>query len=98
MLKTFGDGGEAPCTHCERPLDYHTVTADRIDPGGSYRRENIVPSCWRCNKMRDVGLRSQELEDKKNELFIKNFTAKAKKNPFRFRPAKRMKKSKRRAA
>lgn len=27
-----------------------TVTADRIKPGGSYRRENIRPACGPCNE------------------------------------------------
>jgi 5-methylcytosine-specific restriction endonuclease McrA len=52
MLDTFGDGNTAPCTHCGAPLSFHEVEADRIEPGGSYARHNIQPSCGPCNKRR----------------------------------------------
>jgi hypothetical protein len=49
MLHYFGDGASAPCTHCKVPLDFDTIEADRIKPGGSYARSNIQPSCRDCN-------------------------------------------------
>ena len=49
LLETFGDGTTAPCAHCGKELDNKTLTVDRIEPGGSYRRENIQPSCGPCN-------------------------------------------------
>lgn len=52
MLKTFGNGNTCGCTHCAVTLTYETVEADRIIPGGSYRRSNVQPSCGRCNKAR----------------------------------------------
>lgn len=55
MLARWGDGQTAPCTHCDSPLDYATIEADRIIPGslgGSYRRENIQPACRACNLAR----------------------------------------------
>lgn len=52
MLTTFGDGLHCPCTHCKKELTYETVEADRIVPGGSYRRENVQPACRRCNAQR----------------------------------------------
>lgn len=52
MLETWGDGYNCKCVHCETMLDYFTVEADRKVPGGSYRRENIQPSCGLCNKRR----------------------------------------------
>lgn len=52
MLDTFGDGSECPCTHCQTPLVYATVEADRIVPGASYRRDNIQPACRPCNLSR----------------------------------------------
>lgn len=52
MLSTWGDGKTAPCVHCYVVLDYKTVEADRIKPGGSYSRDNIQPSCRRCNSCR----------------------------------------------
>ena len=33
---------------CVREVDRRGVTADRIDPGGSYRHENIRPACRPC--------------------------------------------------
>lgn len=58
LLSHFGTGTKVDCAHCERELNYDTVTADRIIPGhegGSYRRENIIPSCILCNKKRFGG-------------------------------------------
>lgn len=52
MLKTWGDGKTCPCVHCGRIVDYQTVEADRKVPGGSYRRENVQPSCRPCNVAR----------------------------------------------
>lgn len=52
MLSTWGDGSRCPCVHCGISLDYATVEADRIVPGGSYRRENVQPACRDCNASR----------------------------------------------
>jgi hypothetical protein len=52
LLAMFGDGTTAPCTHCMKPLDRQSIEADRIIPGGSYRRTNIQPSCGPCNWLR----------------------------------------------
>lgn len=52
MLAKFGNGATAPCTHCGKGLDYQTIEADRIVPGGSYARPNIQPSCRPCNVRR----------------------------------------------
>lgn len=56
LLRTFGGvyGGvmKVPCHHCGKPLLLNEVEADRIIPGGSYRRDNIIPSCRRCNASR----------------------------------------------
>lgn len=49
MLKTFGDGITCTCWLCGVELTYLTVTADRIVPGGPYRRSNIAPACMGCN-------------------------------------------------
>jgi hypothetical protein len=49
MLWKFGDGTTAPCVHCSKGLDYGTIEADRIIPGGSYARTNVQPSCRPCN-------------------------------------------------
>jgi 5-methylcytosine-specific restriction endonuclease McrA len=46
----FGGNGETVlCVHCGALLTYDTVEADRIVPGGSYRRENVQPACRTCN-------------------------------------------------
>lgn len=44
-----GNGTSVPCTWCQTVLTYATVEADRIIPGGSYRRDNVQPACRRCN-------------------------------------------------
>lgn len=49
MLKVYGNGLTCPCTHCRTPLTIAQLHADRIIPGGSYRWENIQPSCALCN-------------------------------------------------
>lgn len=52
MLSHFGNGVTCSCLHCERELTFETVEADRIVPGGSYRRDNVQPACRRCNAQR----------------------------------------------
>lgn len=52
MLATWGDGEKCSCVHCGEALSYETVQADRIVPGGTYRRSNVQPSCARCNRRR----------------------------------------------
>lgn len=55
MLDHFGDGVVAPCTFCGKPLDFDSITTDRIIPGsqgGRYTRDNIQPACSRDNKRR----------------------------------------------
>lgn len=52
MLRTWGDGIKCPCVHCAAVLDDRTVEADRIVPGGSYRRDNVQPACRTCNLSR----------------------------------------------
>lgn len=33
---------------CAEVLTIRTVTADRIDPGGTYARSNVQPACKAC--------------------------------------------------
>jgi 5-methylcytosine-specific restriction endonuclease McrA len=48
-----GDGVKVACYwECGTELTEATVEADRIVPGGSYRRDNIVPACRDCNLAR----------------------------------------------
>lgn len=44
-----GDNKHVNCVHCGTKVDYETVEADRIEPGGTYRRSNVQPSCRPCN-------------------------------------------------
>lgn len=44
-----GDGTKVPCVHCGTVVLRDEVDIDRIIPGGSYRRDNIQPSCRWCN-------------------------------------------------
>lgn len=51
LLSAYGDGELTTCFRCAVPLDYETVTADRIRPGaygGRYVRENLRPACTPC--------------------------------------------------
>ncbi len=50
--KFGGDGTSVGCVHCGERVYYDTVEADRIVPGGSYRRDNVQPSCRACNNQR----------------------------------------------
>lgn len=56
LLKMFGQS----CWHCGCRLWLETVQADRIIPGGSYRRDNIVASCADCNIARSNNLMPPE--------------------------------------
>lgn len=49
MLDTFGNGSTVACVHCGCTLTFATVQADRIIPGGTYRRDNVQPSCSKDN-------------------------------------------------
>lgn len=44
-----GDGQTVPCVHCAASLTFDQIEADRIYPGGSYRRDNVQPACRPCN-------------------------------------------------
>lgn len=51
LLDTFGDGVVCVCWSCCVPLDFDSVTVDRITPGwqgGRYTRDNIRPQCEVC--------------------------------------------------
>lgn len=52
MLDTFGDGTFVACVHCGATLTLETLQADRIVPGGTYRRGNVQPSCATDNRNR----------------------------------------------
>jgi 5-methylcytosine-specific restriction endonuclease McrA len=56
MLSFWGDGSRCPCVHCDSTLTFETVEADRINPGGSYRRTNVQPACRSCNAARSNNL------------------------------------------
>lgn len=47
-----GNGTHVGCVHCGTLCSREVVQADRIIPGGSYRRTNVQPSCPGCNKAR----------------------------------------------
>lgn len=51
-----GDGKTVPCFHCGEPLGALAFEVDRFPVcghmGGSYRRDNVVPSCRFCNTNR----------------------------------------------
>lgn len=47
-----GTGTEVPCVHCGNWVSKPEVHIDRMEPGGSYRHENIQPACPDCNTER----------------------------------------------
>lgn len=54
FLPFGGDGRTVPCFWCQKPLDFWSVERDRIEPGGSYARTNLIPACGDCNKERST--------------------------------------------
>jgi hypothetical protein len=66
-----GNGTKVPCYwKCGRELTTATVEADRVVPGGSYRRDNIVPACRPCNLARsdDADLTWAEIAARVEEM------------------------------
>jgi 5-methylcytosine-specific restriction endonuclease McrA len=51
-----GDGQKVPCWHCGAVILAAEVEIDRIEPGASYRRTNIQPACFPCNRGRSNDL------------------------------------------
>jgi len=60
LLKTFccpdlcwGFSRHSHCHWCDKILTLKTLEVDRYPiagkDGGTYRRGNIVPACWKCN-------------------------------------------------
>ncbi len=52
LLNAFGNGTTCACVHCGVTLTRETLEADRIVPGGTYRRDNVQPSCGPDNRAR----------------------------------------------
>lgn len=52
LLEEFGNGVIAYCTWCKHWITSSTMHVDRVVPGGSYKRDNIIPSCATCNMNR----------------------------------------------
>ncbi|HEY3691242.1 MAG TPA: hypothetical protein VGL46_13200 [Pseudonocardiaceae bacterium] len=74
LLEQFGNGHSAPCAirrgaACEGRVTFETLWVDRWPvaghEGGTYRRDNIRPSCAPCN-MADGGAvgRAKQLESR----------------------------------
>ena len=52
LVTVYGNGETVQCVHCGQTLTAKTVERDRKIPGGTYRFENLQPSCSPCNKSR----------------------------------------------
>jgi 5-methylcytosine-specific restriction endonuclease McrA len=52
MVEHFGNGQTCPCHWCSETLAIDEIEADRIEPGGSYARGNVIPACRSCNEQR----------------------------------------------
>lgn len=53
LVEHYGDGEFVACylqhhPKCQYVLDVDTVSVDRLNPGGSYGRDNIQPACSPC--------------------------------------------------
>lgn len=64
--------GRARChlrlsVRCERQVDAKTLSVDRIERGGSYRRGNIQPACKPCQDRQGGLARVQTLEQMLDE-------------------------------
>lgn len=49
MLRVYGNGETCNCVHCGCSVNFDTIEADRIIPGGPYAFFNVQPSCRSCN-------------------------------------------------
>lgn len=51
-----------PCFYCENPIDTLGIGLDRInnDKSVGYTIDNVLPSCWWCNKLRNNILTVEE--------------------------------------
>lgn len=47
---------------CRVELDIHTITVDRIDPGGTYARPNIQPACRVCQNTQGALITKEKRE------------------------------------
>lgn len=69
LLGKHGDGVTCRCFHCPAVLTFATLNVDRIIPGwkgGTYRRDNIRPSCADCGS-KQGGEMGQEAKRAKHE-------------------------------
>lgn len=69
LLNKFGNGETCACSHCPAILTFETVNVDRKIPGwkgGTYRRDNIQPSCADCGS-KQGGQMGQEARQAKRE-------------------------------
>jgi len=42
------------CYYCNHNSETETIGIDRIDNNKGYIKENCVPSCWKCNRMKRI--------------------------------------------
>jgi hypothetical protein len=68
-----GNGTSVPCVFCKVLLTFATLEADRIIPGGAYRRENVQPACRPCNLARsdDGDLSASEIASRVARTFAR---------------------------
>jgi hypothetical protein len=54
LLARHGDGFRCPCSWCGIPVggQCDPLEQDRIEPGGPYRMDNLIPACGPCNRLR----------------------------------------------
>lgn len=42
---------QKPCSYCGDPVS--TIGLDQIEAGKGYTVDNVVPCCWKCNRMKN---------------------------------------------
>lgn len=48
---------------CLEYVDIHSLTVDRINPGGTYRRDNIQPACSVCQAVQGALITNERREE-----------------------------------
>jgi len=51
-FETFSELVKSPCHYCKSQTDSETNGIDRVNNDIGYTKENCVPACWKCNRMK----------------------------------------------
>jgi len=51
-----------PCEYCGKEINSTGVSLDRLDNSGGYTKDNVVPCCGPCNKIKNIYLTHDEMK------------------------------------